>query len=59
LLGYLAVWIVLVAVLLTLAVVLFHPGTGPLLPLSLSVVLLVPLARIGFCPMALARNRHT
>src|ERR1700677_683074 len=59
LLGYLAVWIVLVAVLLTLAVVLFHPGTGPLLPLSLSVVLLVPLARIGFCPMGPARNRHT
>jgi hypothetical protein len=57
--GYLAVWILLVAVLLTLALILPHPPKEWILPLSLGIVLLVPLARIAFCPIALAHSRHT
>jgi len=61
LLGYLAVWILLVAALLTTVVILsrLDKVVLPLLPVSLGIVLLVPLARIGLCPIALARNRHT
>jgi hypothetical protein len=57
--GYLAVWLLLVAALLALVVILPRPSKGLVLPLSLGVVLFVPLARIGFCPIALARSRHT
>lgn len=57
--GYLTVWILLVAVLLTLVLILPHPHKEWILPLSLGVVLLVPLARIAFCPIALAHSRHT
>jgi hypothetical protein len=61
--GYLAVWILLVAALLTLVLTLVRPSKGwdlPWnLPLSLGVVLVVPLARIAFCPIALAHSRHT
>jgi hypothetical protein len=56
--NYLTVWAVLVVVLLaTLAFT--RPPREWIFPLSLGVVLLVPLARIGFCPLALARCRHT
>jgi hypothetical protein len=57
--GYLAIWILLVAALLTLELILPRPPGEWLLPLSLGIVLLVPLARIAFCPIALARSRHT
>jgi hypothetical protein len=57
-LNYLTVWGVLVAVLLgTLALV--HPPREVIIPFLMGVILLVPLARIGFCPLALARSRHT
>jgi len=55
---YLAAWILLAAALLG-AMALARPGKELIFPLSLGVVLLVPLARIGFCPIALARGRHT
>jgi hypothetical protein len=55
--GYLAVWVVLVAVLLAVALTLPHPKEF-VLPLSLGVVLIVPLARIAFGPIALAHSRH-
>jgi hypothetical protein len=57
-LNYLAVWAFLVAVLLALMVLLFHPDAHLILPLSLTVILLVPLARVGFAPIALAQSRH-
>ena len=56
-LNYLAVWAFLVAAWLALVVVLFHPD-AQILPLSLAVILLVPLARVGFAPIALAQSRH-
>jgi hypothetical protein len=62
LLGYLAVWFWLVAGWLTALLLLSHLDKElilPVLPLSLAIVLLVPLARIGFCPIALAGDRHT
>jgi len=56
--NYLTIWVVLVAALLgTLA--LIHPARESVFPLSLGVILLVPLARIGFCPIALACYRHS
>ena len=55
--AYLAVWTPMVAALLVPAAVLLH-DTEWLLPSSLGIVLLVPLDRIGFCPIALAWNRH-
>jgi hypothetical protein len=56
--GYLTFWMVLVAVLIALVVILPRPPLQDILPSSLAVILLVPLARIGFCPIALAWNRH-
>ena len=55
--AYLAVWALLAAALLVAAAILFHDRPG-FLCLSLSVILLTPLARIGFCPTALGWNRH-
>jgi hypothetical protein len=54
---YLAVWTLLAAALLVPATILFHGQPG-FLSLSLGIILLTPLARIGFCPIALAWNRH-
>jgi hypothetical protein len=59
LVGYLVVWILLVAVLLATLLVLSHPSKELILPASLAIVLLVPLARIGLCPITLAWNRHS
>jgi hypothetical protein len=47
----------LVAALLAL-MLLFHPEARLVLPFSLGAVLLVPLARVGFAPIALAQSRH-
>jgi hypothetical protein len=55
--GYLAVWTLLAGAFLILTAVLFH-GSEWMLPFSLGVVLLTPLARIGFCPIALDWSRH-
>jgi hypothetical protein len=54
---YLVVWILLVAGLLIPTVILFHDQEW-IVPLSLGIVLLMPLARIGFCPITLGWNRH-
>jgi hypothetical protein len=55
---YLVVWTLLAAALLIPATILFH-DTQLLLPLLLAgMVLLIPMARIGFCPIALDWNRH-
>ena len=59
--GYLLVWCAIVAVLLMLLAAMvwkFPPDRAVILPMALGIVLLVPLARIGFCPIALAWNRH-
>jgi hypothetical protein len=56
--GYLAVWVVLVALLLAVVLILPRPSNELILPLSLGVVLIVPLARIAFSPIALAHSRH-
>jgi hypothetical protein len=55
--GYLVVWSLLVAAVLIPTLILFHDEEW-ILPVSLVIVLLVPLARIGFCPIGLARSRH-
>jgi hypothetical protein len=58
--GYLLVWGLMVASLLTLLGVMVSivPPQGTILGWALGIVLLVPLARIGFGPIALAWNRH-
>jgi len=60
--GYLLVWGVIVAVLLVMlgvmAWVIPPPDRGTMLCWALGIVLLVPLARVGFAPIALAWNRH-
>jgi hypothetical protein len=56
--NYLTVWILLVVALLATMVFLSRPPKELIFPFSLGVVLLVPLARIGFCPIMLARFRH-
>jgi hypothetical protein len=56
---YLVVWTLLAATLLIPATILFHDTPFPFILLLLSgIVLLIPLARIGFCPITLAWNRH-
>jgi hypothetical protein len=56
--GCLTVWILLVAMLLALEWILPRPSKELILPLALGAVLLVPLARIAFGPIALAHSRH-
>ncbi len=56
--GYLAVWTLLAATLLIPAAILLR-GTPWILRSLLGIVLLIPLARIGFCPIALNWKRHT
>jgi hypothetical protein len=51
--GYLAVWIALATALLIPAWLVSHDT-----PLCLGIILLIPLARIGFCPISLSWNRH-
>ena len=62
-LNYLGLWAFLVAAWLALIVVLFHPDAHLFLPLSLAVILLVPLARVGFArspwPKAATLDRGT
>jgi hypothetical protein len=55
---YIIVWSLMAATLLATLLVLGHPPQDIVTPACLVVVLLVPLARIGFAPLALARSRH-
>jgi len=61
--GYLLVWCLLVAGLMLLLAVMVWlippPDRGTIRGWALVIVLLVPLARIGFCPIALSWNRHS
>jgi hypothetical protein len=62
LVSYLGIWVLLTVVLLTLfgiTVAIYPLEKTAVLPLCLGIILLVPLARIGFCPIALSWNRHT
>jgi len=54
---YLIVWGILAATFLTSAVFLFHQESW-ILSLCLGILLLLPLARIGFSPIALSFGRH-
>ena len=56
--GYLVVWILLVAAFLATLRLLISPDPAQVLPASLVIVLFVPLARIGFAPLALAWTRR-
>jgi hypothetical protein len=56
--SYLGVWTLLAIALLIPTAILLH-GTTLALPYALGIILLVPLARIGFCPITLAWNRHS
>jgi hypothetical protein len=55
--GYLIVWTLLAATLLIPAAILFHDKYW-LPTLLMGIVLLIPLARIGLCPITLDWNRH-
>ena len=55
--GYLATWVALAIALLTPAFIALH-GSDWITPVCLGIVLLIPLARIGFCPISLSWNRH-
>jgi hypothetical protein len=55
---YLIVWGLMTAALLATLLLLGRPPKDIVAPACLVVVLLVPLARIGFAPLALARSRH-
>jgi len=62
LVGYLLIWFLIVALFLVLLQVMdaaFPLVPNAMLPLRLGIVLLVPLARIGFCPIAISWNRHS
>ncbi|HEY3857645.1 MAG TPA: hypothetical protein VGO67_24955 [Verrucomicrobiae bacterium] len=59
LLSYLAIWVLIVSALLALVLRIPLPSKAWLLPVSLIVVLLVPLARISFCPIAIEHSRQT
>ena len=56
-LNYLLVWLALIAALLVPTLLLFHHEKW-ILSIALGIVLLVPLARNGFAPIALSFNRH-
>jgi hypothetical protein len=54
---YLCIWTLLGAVSLVPVVVVCHQESG-VIPVCLGIILLLPLARIGFAPLALNRGRH-
>ena len=55
--GYLATWAALATTFLTAPLILLH-GTPWPTTYCLGIILLIPLARIGFCPISLSWNRH-
>ena len=54
---YLGIWILLAAVLLAPVAMVCHQESW-VVPLCLGIILMLPLARIGFAPLALDRGRH-
>jgi hypothetical protein len=56
-LSYLVIWLVITGALVTPTLILFHNEKW-ILPAALGLVLLVPLARIGYAPIALGYARH-
>jgi hypothetical protein len=57
LIQYLSIWGALAAFLLVPVMVMCHQESA-LLPLCLGIILMLPLARIGFAPIALNLGRH-
>ena len=57
LIGYLCIWTLLASLSLVPVVIVCHQESG-VIPLCLGIILLLPLARIGFAPLALNRGRH-
>jgi hypothetical protein len=57
LIRYLCIWLSLTVLILVPVVVVCHQESG-MLPLYLGIILLLPLARIGFAPLALDYGRH-
>jgi hypothetical protein len=55
---YLIVWSLMVATLLAILLILGRPPEDIVATACLVVLLLVPLSRIGFAPLALAKSRH-
>ncbi|HEY3860384.1 MAG TPA: hypothetical protein VGO59_00730 [Verrucomicrobiae bacterium] len=55
--GYLAVWVLMAAALVIPALAWFHNEPG-IFSVCLLIILLTPLARIGFCPIAMTWERH-
>jgi hypothetical protein len=56
--SYLAVWTGLVVALIATTFLMPHLRDGRMLPLTLFAILLVPLARISFAPIAFEHSRH-
>ena len=56
-LKYLIVWTALAVAFLVPTVVMLHRESW-ILPLALGIILILPLARIGFSPIALSLGRH-
>lgn len=57
LIRYLCIWTLVAVVLLAPVVFVCHEESG-VMPLCLGIILLLPLARIGFVPLALNCGRH-
>jgi hypothetical protein len=57
LIRYVGLWTLLAVVLLAPVVIVGHQEDG-VIPLCLGIILMLPLARIGFAPLALNRGRH-
>ena len=57
LIRYLCIWTSLAIVVLVPVIVVCREESG-MIPLYLGIILLLPLARIGFAPLALDRGRH-
>lgn len=57
LIRYLCIWAFLAVVVLAPVMIVCHQESG-MLPLYLGIIFLLPLARIGFAPLALNRGRH-
>jgi hypothetical protein len=55
--NYMLAWVGITAALLIPSVILFHDRNW-MLALALGIVLVVPLARVGFAPIALSVSRH-
>jgi hypothetical protein len=56
-LTYFVIWLLVTGLLVIPTLVLFHSDKW-VIPMALGIVLLVPLARIGYAPIALSYSRH-